>query len=294
MTLLLSEVINRISYALRGTDESAPASSSAEWTYWLSIANRKKDELHADVGKQWSCIYKATQPNEPGTVATTGTTALTGTNTYFQDYRVGDKITVDGETVRTIATITSDTALTVTVAFSNTASSKTFTRTTIIATSVLTYNVHRNLLGLSDRPYVLDTNDNKIYLDLIHPQERDYVSQQVHMSGMNPEVLTFTEDIESTDQMVGGSLILPGYYMPADMTANTDEVPVPDPNWLALAVAAEVAFTDIVYEDRAVTLNNKANALWKAMVAQNNRGTYGQPRTTAYNVKSRVRDTRVR
>lgn len=294
MTLPLSEVISRTAYALRGTDETAPASASAEWNYWVSVANRKKDELYGDVGKQWSCIYKATQPNEPGTVATTGTTTLTGTSTYFQDYRVGDQITVDGETVRTIATITSDTVLTVTVAFSNTASSKTFTRTTVVATSVLTYNVHRGLLGLSDRPYVLTTAGEKIYLDLIHPQERDYVSQQVHLSGVNPEVLTFTEDIESTDQMVGGSLILPGYYLPANMTANTDEVPVPDANWLAMAVASEVAFADIVYEDRAVTLNNKANALWKAMVAKNNRGTYGQPRTTAYNVKSRVRDTRRR
>ena len=289
----LSQAITGINYALRATDDSAPAVGSEEYNYWVSTLNRKKDELYTDVGKQWGFIYKAAAPNEPGTVATTGTTTLTGTNTYFTDYKVGDKITVDGETVRTIATIVSDTSLTVTVAFSNTASSKTFTRTIIIDSTVETYNVHRRLLGLSDRVYVLDTNGQKIFQSTIHPQERNYSTQQVHLSGGNPQVLTFTEDIESTSSMVGGSLVLPGWYLPDDVSDAADLLPLPDPNWGIMATAAEIAFADIVYEDRAETLNNKANALWKAMVATNRRGTYGQTRTTPYNVKSRVRDTRV-
>ncbi len=58
-----------------------------------------------------------------GTVATTATTALTGTGTNFLAvYRQGDAIYVDAETVRIVAAVTSNTALTVTVAFSNTAS----------------------------------------------------------------------------------------------------------------------------------------------------------------------------
>jgi hypothetical protein len=167
--MTLSEAITRINYALRGTDDDPPTSGD-EFDYWVSLLNRKKDELYEDTSRQWSFIYSALAPNEPGTVATTGTTALTGTNTYFTDYRVGDKITVDGETVRTIATIVSDTSLTVTLAFSNTASAKTFTRDTIIATGVQTYNVHRSLLGASDQVYIVDTNNNNIYLDLTHPQ----------------------------------------------------------------------------------------------------------------------------
>lgn len=64
-----------------------------------------------------------------GTVATNGTTTLTGTGTRFlRLFRVGDTITVQGETVRTIATIASDTSLTVTVAFSTTASALTWTK----------------------------------------------------------------------------------------------------------------------------------------------------------------------
>jgi len=55
-----------------------------------------------------------------GTVSTVGTTALTGTETNFSDFSVGDIIRVDGETDRTIATITDDEALAVGVAFTNT------------------------------------------------------------------------------------------------------------------------------------------------------------------------------
>jgi hypothetical protein len=58
-----------------------------------------------------------------GTVATGGNTTLTGTGTNFLSvYQVGDSIYVDGETVRTIATVASNTSLTVTAAFSTTAS----------------------------------------------------------------------------------------------------------------------------------------------------------------------------
>ena len=65
-----------------------------------------------------------------GTVTTNGTVNLTGVGTTFTDtFRVGDTITVAGETVRTIATIPSDTSLTVTVAFSTTASGLAYTLT---------------------------------------------------------------------------------------------------------------------------------------------------------------------
>jgi hypothetical protein len=61
-----------------------------------------------------------------GTVATVGTKALTGTDSNFTDYSVGDTVTVAGETTRIIETITNDTSLTGTVAFANTASNLTY------------------------------------------------------------------------------------------------------------------------------------------------------------------------
>lgn len=280
----LTDAISKINYALRGLDDDAPSAGDDEYNQWLSILNSKKDELYYGVGKTWSQAYSPSAPVEIGTVATAGTTALTGTDTYFTDYNVGDKITVSGETVRTIATITSDTALTVTVAFSNTASGKTFTRKTIIDEDYEDYNVHRSLLGISDRVYVLDANGNKNYLDLIKPQENPYVGRQVFLHDGNPQILTFTDDIESTDNIVGGILTIPGYYLPADVSAATDFLPVPDPNWLVMATAAEIAFNDIVYETKAPDLNEKANSLYRQMVIKNNRGVYGEPRRVPTNV----------
>lgn len=77
-----------------------------------------------------------------GTVATNGSTTLTGTGTSFlTNYAVGDAILVSGETVRTIATITSDTVMTSTVAFSTTASGLSYkaTQGIIYANTVVKY-----------------------------------------------------------------------------------------------------------------------------------------------------------
>lgn len=282
--MLVSEFLEKTNYALRGTDEDAPDFSSEEGSYWVDILVRKVDELYQDP-KNWGAIYNGTIPVESGTVATTGTTALVGTDTYFTDYAVGDKITVDGETVRTIATITSDTALTVTVAFSNTASGKTFTRKPIIATGVSSYNLNRAFISTSDKPYVIKTDGNKSYQKLIKAEERDLFNRQVFIAGLNPRTLYFTSDIEATDEIVGGELVIPGYYMPAEITAETDVIQVPNPNWCVAAVAAEIAFGDITYEDRAEALNNKANYLYGLMTKLNRKGSYGNPRITPTSVK---------
>jgi hypothetical protein len=62
-----------------------------------------------------------------GTVTTNGTVNLVGVSTSFTDYVIGHAIKLPDETVRTIATITDDTHLTVTVAFTTSASGLEFT-----------------------------------------------------------------------------------------------------------------------------------------------------------------------
>jgi hypothetical protein len=52
-----------------------------------------------------------------GTVTTTAVVAIVGVETNFSDFQVGDIIKVEGETDRTIATITDDEHLTVSSAF---------------------------------------------------------------------------------------------------------------------------------------------------------------------------------
>lgn len=62
-----------------------------------------------------------------GTTTTNGTTTLTGSGTAFStSFDVGDVINLSGETTRIISTITSDTNLTVTIAFSTSSSGHTY------------------------------------------------------------------------------------------------------------------------------------------------------------------------
>lgn len=77
-----------------------------------------------------------------GTVATNGSITLTGTGTNFLAiYRTGDEIYVDGETVRIVLAVASNTSLTSTAAFTNTASALKHKKDTsiIYADTVIAY-----------------------------------------------------------------------------------------------------------------------------------------------------------
>lgn len=284
--------LTKISYALRGIDDEAPTFGDDESNYWVSVLNDKKDELFKNPNLSWSSAFKAVAPTEPGTVTTAGTTALAGSGTYFTDYRVGDKITVSGETERTIATIVSDTSLTVTVAFSTTASDLTLTHKSIIATGVQSYSLHRSFNNPSDQAVILKSDGTYTYIDFMQPGARNDVTRGVYISGENPKVLTINTTIQSTEDIVGGELQVPGFYVPDDISASTDLLPFPDPNWGVMATASEVAFNDVIYEDKASDLNQKANALYQAMAATNRKGEYARPRTIPYNMRNRILDPR--
>ena len=96
-------------------------------------------------------------------------------------------------------------------------------------------------------------------------------------------MLYCTTEIKTGENIVGGTLYLPGYYLPDDLTTGADELLVPNPDWLVMATASEIAFNDIVYEDKSADINAKANALYQAMVANNRRAVFNQPITTTYN-----------
>lgn len=161
----------------------------------------------------------------------------------------------------------------------------------ISATATPSYNTDSTLIAPSDHVYAVDTNSQKVYYELIKPRERPMNGRYFYLAGNNPEVLYCTNEIVSTEDIVGGTLYLPGYYLPADVDASdgTDTIPLPDPYWGVMAVAAEVSFNDIVYEDRAEALNIKANNLLQQMVRTNRRNTYGQskkPPHDHYKVKN--------
>lgn len=95
-------------------------------------------------------------PTGTGTVTTNGTTTLTGSGTTFKStLRVGDRINVSSETVRFVATITSDTSLTVTSAFSTSTAGLSFTYFPVGSTA----NVpHPMIVGADDILYIGDRN----------------------------------------------------------------------------------------------------------------------------------------
>lgn len=267
--MIASDLLLDIYRAYRGKiDSRAPAWGSDKGNVAIDIANRKISEWATDPRNKWNSLFEIAAQNEPGTVETTGTTTLTGTSTYFTDYAVGDQITVSGETVRTIATITSDTVLTVTVAFSNTASAKTFTRTTIIDTATQSYNLSRKFFSSSD--YARATKTDGTYFDypIVKAQQRNVQSQGVYVHGSNPKKITFANDIDTG--IDGATLTVPGYYIPDEITLATDLVPVDDPNWLVYIVASELARNDPASDDKYPGLVGQANDLYLKMSNANN------------------------
>lgn len=280
----LFDFFDEVNSAYRATDDDAPVTGTSDHDNWLSTTNRFIRNYAYDKKRSRSSLFKLAAPYELGTVATAASTALTGTATHFTDYRVGDKITVVGEAIRTIAAIASDTSLTVTVAFANTASTKRFTRTTIIATSVQSYSLNRRFLNPSDQIIVTTTTGSIAYYNLAKPQDRLISQGMAYVHDQAPQLLTFQSDITSTDQIIGGTLAMPGFYLPDPVLDDTDLIPVDDPNWLVYRVAGELATNDLIYESKAADLIAQANVLYTAMAVSDRRGTAGNPSTSRTNV----------
>lgn len=157
---------------------------------------------------------------------------------------------------------------------------------TIAAAASPSYSLVLTWLAPANEAYVINAEGHRTDLTIIKPEEQDPRNQQVFIAGQNPEVLYFTKEIEADDPLVGGTLYLPGYFIPADVVTNstTATVPLPDPFWGVMAVAAEIAFGDVTYEDKSTDLNSKANALYNQMVKKSRRSTYNNPRKTPTNV----------
>lgn len=264
------QLLDEIYIKYRGKIQSrTPAFLTDRANVAIAIANSKINEWATDPRNKWNSLFDTVAPNEPGTVATTATTALTGTSTYFTDYNVGDTILVSGETVRTIATIVSDTSLTVTVAFSNTASGKTFTRAAIVSVATTSYNLPRRLFLSSDYARVTKTDASYVEYQIVKAQQRDVISgQATYIHGLNPKRLSFAQTIDSG--LALGALTVPGYYIPTEITAATDIVPVDDPVWLVYITASELARNDPSKDDQYPTLAGMANELYLRMSNANN------------------------
>lgn len=86
---------------------------------------------------------------QTGTVTTASNTSLIGSGTTFSRYKVGETIIVAGETARQIATILSDTSLTVTNAFSTAGGGKAFSAYEWDLSDDFHYNVLKDNIGIN-------------------------------------------------------------------------------------------------------------------------------------------------
>lgn len=168
----------------------------------------------------------------------------------------------------------------------------------ISASATPSFNVANNLIAPSDELYAVDSNSKKVYYDFAKPKERNNTStRKFYLAGMNPQVLYCTNEIEASEDIVTGTLYLPGYYMPADIDVSTEDgtttIPFLDPYYAVMAVASEIAFGDITFEDKAPDLAGKANYLYMQMVRKNRRNTYGNTRKIPTSV-NRIRNTETR
>lgn len=159
----------------------------------------------------------------------------------------------------------------------------------ISADDNLSFQLDDTFMYPAKQAYVIDTDGNYNYLDIVKPQERDrrLSTKQVFIAGQNPQTLYFSVPILTGDKLIGGELFLPGYWRPDDLKATSANaaILVDDPNWLVLATAAEIAANDITYEDKFADLNGKANDLYRQMTRKNRRGIYGQPTISPTNVR---------
>ena len=241
----------------------------------LSIANQKQMEWAQDPKNTWASNFSTTSPAEPGIVTTSGVN-VTGTGTYFTDYAVGDSITAGGET-RIIATIPSDTALTVTVAFTG-AVDQTFTRKTVIKTGVTEYTLNRRFYTPSDS-VIVTTGVQDVYYNYTLPQQRQ--TGGVYIYG-RPKKLAFYTTPGAA--VVGGELKVAGYYLPKELVLATDLVAVDDPNWLVMATAAELARNDPAKDAEFGNLLGMANDLYIKMTQANRYLGFNQAASIPYSM----------
>lgn len=152
------------------------------------------------------------------------------------------------------------------------------------ASGTQSYDLDDEIILPADEVTITSTAGNDSYFKIAKPQERRRFLNSVYISGRDPQVLTFYDTIPSTSLLIGGSIKIAGYYVPDDLVAAGDTIPVDDPYWLVMAVASELAFNDITYSDKAPDLNAKANNLYSIMVSNNRRGTNDNPRIARTNV----------
>lgn len=149
-----------------------------------------------------------------------------------------------------------------------------------------TFTLDVGFMKPSNTVVIVKLDGTEQEIDIIEPQERTVRKFEAFIYGLEPQKLRLSQPIAAGSPYIGATVILPGYYVPADMNIADPNavVPVDDPIWLAMEVAAMVAFNDITYEDKFADLKGMATELYKNMAAANNARPRGKAGTSVVNV----------
>lgn len=84
--------------------------------------------------------------------------------------------------------------------------------------------------------------------------------------------IQFGKAFKTTDSMFGGTIEVPAIIKLDDINADTDEILIDDPNWLAYRVAAQYAYSYKSLRDMYDDLLGQANNLMKDMISRDSTG----------------------
>lgn len=151
-----------------------------------------------------------------------------------------------------------------------------------IDTATFTYDLDDTFFMPSDYALVTKTDDTNVQYPIVPPQRRDQYSQALYISGFDPKTITFAQTIDAG--LDGGTLKMPGYYIPDPLSAEGSFVPVDIPEWLVYVTASELARNDAAKEDQVANLVGQANDLYRKMIDNNNGGAFLQGLTIVNNM----------
>lgn len=134
-----------------------------------------------------------------------------------------------------------------------------------VATADLSYELDDDVLRLADDYVIIrHTDGRELHYTKISRHERRGYRQGVYESG-SPKKITFTEAIP--EEFRGGMIIVGVTTLPDALQAQSDTVPVDDPDWLVLATAALLCLNDPAKNYKYEDLNGLANEKYRQMLA---------------------------
>jgi hypothetical protein len=168
-----------------------------------------------------------------------------------------------------------------------------------IIASQQAYDLDSDVFYLSDFVYVLRTDGNTDRFQVVHPESRNKQFSPVgqigsdngdpitYLTGSNQGgdsnlTLNFQTPFSEMPGDVGGTIQVGCYAQPDDMLSPGDTVPVNDPEWLVMALAAEMARNDPSKQDQYPDILAQATDLYGKMVLDNQGNSYQQPSGPAY------------